>query len=180
MRTCSRCKQTLEDGAFDAKRSGKIKAYCRKCCRVFGKEAAAHGRAVREKYGCSARKVGMSYQTRAMALREIGFASYAEYLASDLWKSIRAKVYAIAGHDCCLCGKPATELHHNRYHRNDLLGKRLRFIKPICRSCHEGIEFDEGKKVGVDQAKKAFGRKRRALKKELPGKPRANGSSPLA
>jgi hypothetical protein len=106
---------------------------------------------------------GMSYQSRFVALRDIGFSSYAEYLASDLWQEIRQKVFKIKGRFCYLCGRPATELHHNRYHRRDLLGKRLKFINPICRKCHGEIEFREGKKSTVAEARKAFQRARRRM-----------------
>ena len=104
---------------------------------------------------------GTTYASRNLALKELGFDGYADYLASDLWKSIRVKVYAEFGRQCWACGAPATELHHLRYHRNDLLGKRLKYIKPTCRACHEGVEFRDGKKTTVLQARHAFNRKRR-------------------
>lgn len=99
---------------------------------------------------------GGNYQSRYHYLTELGFGSYQQYLASDLWKKIRARVYRVKGKDCYLCGSPATELHHNRYHRNDLLGKRLKYIHPLCRTCHEEIEFKaDGRKSNLRQAMKA-------------------------
>lgn len=104
---------------------------------------------------------GRSYASRNYILKMLGFASYKEYLASDLWKSVRKKVYAAKGKNCYLCGKPATELHHNRYHKNDLIGKKLKYIHPICRGCHEDIEFRAGEKTTLNQAKITFNKRRR-------------------
>lgn len=109
-------------------------------------------------------KNGWSYASRSRTLNLMGFRSYAEYLKSDLWRRVRAKVFASKGRACCICGEHATQVHHNRYHRNDLLGKRLRFLNPICGRCHEGIEFlADGNKATVKQAGKAFDRLRKGM-----------------
>jgi hypothetical protein len=105
---------------------------------------------------------GRDYRSRNAILRGLGFATYRDYLASDLWRTVRAAVFKVKGRACYLCGKPATELHHNRYHANDLTGKRLKFINPICRGCHEGIEFQGGEKVTLKKAASTFRKRRRA------------------
>lgn len=99
---------------------------------------------------------GDTYEERNSTLYHLGFSSYAEYLESDLWKKIRDRVYKMKGRGCLLCERPATELHHNRYHKNDLLGKTLSFIHPICRDCHLSIEYDRDKKVSAKTAAKRF------------------------
>lgn len=110
------------------------------------------------------RNDGMSYSSRNRALKGLGFASYREYLASPLWADIKRRVYREQGDACWLCGGQATQLHHNRYHRKDLLGKRTRFIKPICRPCHESIEFrPDGKKRWVRSSAEEFARRRKAF-----------------
>lgn len=38
-------------------------------------------------------ETGDSYRARQIALQQIGFSSYEEYLQSDLWKKIRARVH---------------------------------------------------------------------------------------
>jgi hypothetical protein len=101
------------------------------------------------------------YLGRAIVLKELGFSTYREYLQSDLWKSIRKRVCKIKGDACFLCGNKATELHHNSYRYKDLVGKRLRYINPICHSCHGKIEFDDGEKVSVFKAAKSFKRSRK-------------------
>lgn len=102
-------------------------------------------------------KNGLSYASRNRNLALLGFRSYADYLKSDLWRKIRAKVFLVKGRACWICGEYATQVHHNRYHRNDLLGKRLRFLNPICGKCHETIEFrGDDSKATVKQAGKAF------------------------
>lgn len=136
---CKKCHNDLPIEQFDPspKRPGKLKPFCRACI----KKMSAAGRASRRVLKQNGK--GEDYKSRHNWLSKIGFSSYKEYLASPLWKEIRKKVYKAKGCNCYLCGAQATELHHNRYHMNDLLGKKLKFINPICRDCHEKIEFDE-------------------------------------
>lgn len=105
---------------------------------------------------------GEDYRTRQITLLELGFSNYRDYLTSELWQEVRRKVYRAKGSACFLCGLPATELHHNRYHHNDLTGKKIKYINPICRECHTSIEFQkDGRKSTVQQAKKAFHKARK-------------------
>lgn len=71
-------------------------------------------------------------------LSELGYRSYAEYLASPLWRSIRQRVYAAKGRVCVSCDMDeADEIHHDRYDRDTLMGKTLKHLRPLCRHCHE-------------------------------------------
>ena len=100
---------------------------------------------------------GRSYRHRAYFLRKLGFGSYQAYLKSRLWAEVRERVFAIKGRLCHLCGKPAVQAHHTRYHEADLLGRKLKHIYPVCRQCHRKIEFDGyGNKNSVVRAKKEF------------------------
>jgi hypothetical protein len=101
---------------------------------------------------------GRTYESRDFALRELGFNSYKEYLRSDLWRSILRRVYALKGSLCYLCGFQAHAIHHNRYHVNDLSGKHMKFVFPICNGCHERIEFSKHKhkKMPLSHAKNEF------------------------
>jgi 5-methylcytosine-specific restriction endonuclease McrA len=84
---------------------------------------------------------------RDRRLLAIGFASYAEYLDSDLWKSIRARVFAEKGRECVCCGSQATEVHHTRYKSEEITGANLRHLHPVCGVCHYKVGFKEnGKK----------------------------------
>lgn len=98
------------------------------------------------------------YIRRAQVLRKMGFASYAEYLKSPLWASVREKVFAAKGRRCFLCTqRQATQIHHSRYQRLDMLGKRLKDLFPLCGECHREIEFDElGQKLPVPFMRQAF------------------------
>jgi len=153
MPTCMRCKQDLPQSRFglSKKRHRYYKAYCLDCCRIFSDEAKAHAADRRKN-----KKSGTSYKSRNDWLARMGFGSYRDYLNSDLWRDIRRKVFAAKGSRCRICRKKATELHHHRYHGNDLAGIKTKFIHPVCRACHISIEFDGGKKRDMRKARQAF------------------------
>lgn len=92
------------------------------------------------------------YALRDQVLLKMGFASYAAYLQSDLWKSIRSRVLARYRHKCQSCRAAATEVHHKHYSRAVLRGEHIIGLKAICRACHQYIEFDCGKKTDVPTA----------------------------
>ena len=96
---------------------------------------------------------GESYQSRNLILKELGFASYKDYLKSPLWKRIREEVLKRDRNVCQICSCHANQVHHSRYHRNDLLGKNKNFLHSLCGQCHEKIEFKKGEKVWMDEAK---------------------------
>ena len=87
------------------------------------------------------------YDRRDRILNEMGFASYAAYLQSALWKEIRRDV-RLWGMKCPICtGRKATQVHHIDYTPENLAGVDLHLLMPICRQCHETIEFrDDGTK----------------------------------
>lgn len=93
------------------------------------------------------------YIKRSKVLRDLGFTSYQHYLASDLWKQVKRKVFQIKGKSCELCGRPAATVHHNRYCLGSMLGRRLKFLIPICHACHEEVEFDGDKKLSLGRAR---------------------------
>jgi hypothetical protein len=70
-------------------------------------------------------------------LKSIGFDSYAEYLKSPLWASIRSRVYASKGRMCLDCKtRRATQIHHRQYDLTTLKGDTLNYLVPVCRQCH--------------------------------------------
>lgn len=87
----------------------------------------------------------IAYIKRDKYLQEIGFNSYQEYLNSDLWKSIRIRVFKKKGHICIGCNNQATILHHQVYSKSALEGRKghIDSILPICASCHNKIEFSK-------------------------------------
>jgi hypothetical protein len=84
------------------------------------------------------------YQERNEILRQIGFASYADYLASDLWDGIRYRVLVAARRTCCACGGEASQVHHSRYTEGNLRGRNREDLHAVCRTCHEKAELDSG------------------------------------
>lgn len=98
------------------------------------------------------------YAERDAVLIQIGFASYADYLKSPLWKRIRSRCLKKNDGQCMLCGRDASEVHHKNYSRAVLLGKDGSGIIPICRDCHTLAEFDtQGFKTSLDEANRRIG-----------------------
>lgn len=92
-------------------------------------------------------KIANAYKKRNAVLREMGYASYKAYLASDLWKRIRERILSRDDHRCRVCNATATEVHHQKYTRIVLEGGYLLALYSLCRRCHENIEFKGGEKV---------------------------------
>lgn len=82
-----------------------------------------------------------AYKIRNKHLRNMGFSSYRKYLDSPLWKSIRSEVM-VANPLCWACRKcRAIEVHHSSYDLDVLQGRDLRYLIPLCYSCHDCGEF---------------------------------------
>lgn len=109
-----------------------------------------------------------TYRDRDVILRDIGFARYADYLESDLWKSIRARAIALHGDKCRLCGQPANRVHHLGYGKAVLLGLSLKPLVPLCDYHHHVIEFDgDGSKRTLSQAHTRYVQLWKVVKAEL-------------
>lgn len=106
---------------------------------------------------------GLGKKQRNHVLVLLGFPSYAAYLASELWGSIRDRVFANGNTSCaCGCGRAATVVHHKHYSEANLLGVTLHGLLPMHRDCHHGIEFEEGRKSSLARANKELKARRRA------------------
>jgi len=85
------------------------------------------------------------YEYRNNNLRQIGFKSYASYLKSELWLSIRDRVL-LAHRMCQSCGKrAATQVHHRAYDIPTLLGETLACLSALCGGCHRKGERPRAK-----------------------------------
>lgn len=86
------------------------------------------------------------WKTRQESLEALGFASYAAYLESSLWKSIRRRRYSRKdGKICSFCGGKAEQIHHDSYDLKVMAGKNLDALFPACGRCHgEGSRSDKG------------------------------------
>lgn len=91
------------------------------------------------------------YRRRNLALLDLGFQSYAEYLGSELWETVRGWALERTG-ACFGCGRQATEVHHREYTKKALLGKKPAALVPICSCCHREIEFSGGEKSDLRTA----------------------------
>lgn len=116
------------------------------------------------------------YRERNRQVRALGFVSYTQYLRSDLWRDIRARVLA-RSNACALCEGIATQVHHSRYRKKDLEGRgNLRNLFPICRRCHYRIEFrdHDREKLNTKQATakmrqlRTLRRKRASFRQHMP------------
>lgn len=81
------------------------------------------------------------YLDRDGVVRSLGFASYAAYLNSQIWKDIRDRTFAQWGSFCHFCSAPAAQVHHGRYDPDTMAGLILRHLYPVCGSCHQAGEF---------------------------------------
>jgi hypothetical protein len=96
------------------------------------------------------------YCVRDAVLKRIGFNSYAEYLKSDLWKSIRRQVIKQSP-DCFRCGKNAEHVHHRSYSFDVMIGRKNNELVSTCSICHRNAEYDElGKKKTLSEANKFY------------------------
>ena len=91
------------------------------------------------------------YRSRNTILKAMGFRTYALYLKSALWRSIRLRVLA-SSPDCFTCGGPAVQVHHTAYDRPTLEGRSLRRLVSLCVPCHRLIEMDGVRKRTMKQA----------------------------
>ncbi len=68
-------------------------------------------------------------------LNDLGFESYAQYLASDHWHDFKVR-YKADGRSmhCAVCSSTPIQLHHHDYAR--LGSESLDDVTPLCRPCH--------------------------------------------
>lgn len=105
--------------------------------------------------------VRTSYAYRQEVLNRNGFASYADYLASDLWADIRRRVLERDGGCCVICSKTASQVHHTSYGDVTIRGERLDKLFSLCGSCHVGVEFKGGVKQTFEGAKRQLEKRQR-------------------
>lgn len=86
-----------------------------------------------------------------MARKKNTWATYEDYLQSELWKNIRKQVHSRDGDHCQVCGKSEEEIaksavawncHHWRY-PVDWAGDNSSNVVKVCKSCHDEIHAEE-------------------------------------
>lgn len=91
---------------------------------------------------------GPSVKERTQVLSDMGFESYLDYLNSDMWKAIRARVLKRDGYFCS-CGARAAVVHHNSYDKDSMTGDSIDALRSLCDSCHESVHFPESPRKKV-------------------------------
>lgn len=94
----------------------------------------------------------LRYEHRDAVLKRLGFESYGDYLKSDLWASIRSRVFDRDGGRCRGCGKKAAQVHHFSYGDVTMRGEILDRLISVCLRCHRKIEFKNGRKRSFSQS----------------------------
>lgn len=81
------------------------------------------------------------YVRRNEILKGLGYSSYRQYLASDVWRKIRSDVLSATKSCWCCRSKPATQVHHTEYTLENLSGATTSGLVGMCGGCHYGSEF---------------------------------------
>lgn len=132
--------------------------YCRKCKpeqkpKKKTPKQSAQGRTAKLAQKTLRKALWKPYSKRNDTCKKIGFKSYAAYLDSPLWKSIRKRVFSFKGGDCVSCGGKANQIHHSEYTYENLSGKTFDGLYPVCGDCHHSAEFsNDGDKRSIDEA----------------------------
>lgn len=101
------------------------------------------------------------YEDRRLLVADLGFTTYREYLRSDLWKSIRSRVFEEKSRNCCnrKCQKKATCVHHEFYTASALEGSCIRYLWPLCDTCHSKVHARrKGKMVDLMESSRILSR----------------------
>lgn len=92
---------------------------------------------------------------QSVTIGGLTFASYREYLGSEIWSRIRRRVLIRDRGLCRLCHSKASQVHHKSYAIEVLLGDDIKPLISICRKCHDHIEIaPDGTKRTLAEANK--------------------------
>lgn len=104
------------------------------------------------------RIIGIQYGVRNRKLKELGFNSYDEYLRSDNWKAIKARIdkKIAAGKTfwriCFICGSPRN-IHIHHYSYGKIKKITLARMYPLCATHHLMVhEYTKAHAVSLKQA----------------------------
>lgn len=98
-----------------------------------------------------------TYKDRDTILQEMGFKSYQEYLASDLWNIIKSVILKRDKGQCRLCSAKTRTVHHISHSLNTFLGKSCGMLVAICPSCRASCEVGkEGRKLSTREVHKSI------------------------
>ena len=102
-------------------------------------------------------RIGESYKERESVLWDMNYISYDDYKQSNLWDSIRRRVFELKGTKCCMCRNRANQIHHASYRMDVMTGQNIMPLFPICEYCHRRIEFNrDGTKRMFSEVQRYF------------------------
>jgi hypothetical protein len=101
-----------------------------------------------------------TYAHRGQVLKSLGYPTYADYLASPIWATIRAGAFARYNSRCQLCPNRAEVVHHLDYAAATLKGRRPTSLVALCHTCHHGVEFDGERKRSLPEVQAEYRRRR--------------------
>jgi hypothetical protein len=77
------------------------------------------------------------------AFPALGFQTYQDYLASPLWRRIKAEELLKAGRRCAACKSETGIVHHRDYRPRVLLGDDRSALVVLCEPCHTEVHRAE-------------------------------------
>lgn len=149
VRTCERCLSPRPVSDFGSASRKNPRRVCLPCVRETRRKK-------RQPRHVPSARLPMYKQRDALVL-ELGFTSYSAYLASPLWKKIRAVARQRGGMWCALCQERGTQIHHRHYGRRVLAGKKTSGLVLLCSRCHRAVEFfNDGFKRRAEDVDREF------------------------
>lgn len=185
--TCPKCQSSIDlCGHRKSHRQPCIKIGCDGVMKKYKPRAAAFQRGARTLTASPKITKPNGKSDPSFVPKPITYASYEEYLASDLWQHIRKTVWKRDRGRCRACRAKGSDVHHLSYETEVMEGKRLDLLVLLCRPCHKRVEFTrKGQKRSVQEAAHAYrqlvkksARKRR--KKKRKGKRAVTAIRPAA
>lgn len=84
------------------------------------------------------------------SLRELRFYDYEDYLKSQVWQKICKEVLENNSWQCKYCEKKTSRVYHESYDLDTMSGRNLRYLIPVCWSCHKAGNKKGGAVKPVD------------------------------
>ena len=166
---------------FKATPQGTLHVFCPKCRKTFSLEEHLWAWACKRvcpdcgtpllRTGTEPSHNGHAAQSKSRFWAQFGVSTYQDYLHTDLWKEIRARVLKRDRRICQVCKKRASTVHHRSYSLKTLRGKDISKLISLCRKCHKKVHFNPktGKRrPSLDAAEQALQRLLDKPKKSRP------------
>ncbi len=145
------CSDQRESRDWNAKRNRLVGEILAKNPSMPSREGLRMANKILHKAKATKKSSKGGYAARNTNLKKLGFDNYKEYLKSEDWVAIRARVFE-SHPGCCMCQNKAEQIHHFSYETEVLAGLFMDLLFPVCDACHKLVEFDGDKKRTLAQA----------------------------